>query len=366
MTRVLALVTEAYGGRGGIAQAARDVIGALAAMDTVENVDVLPRYAKELPTNLPLKIRQRPPSGMRLAYSVQALAAAGARPDLVFCNHLYMAPLATIAARRAKAKCIIQLHGIEIWPEPTGAQRKALERADLILCVSRDTRARVLTHCAIAPERAIVMNNTVDQYFTPGDRDAARTKFGLGKEFALLIVGRLNAREQYKGHDRVISALPHLKHPDGRSIVFLIAGDGDDRARLQAVVSAASLSDHVRFLGQVPTADLPDLYRAADLFVLPSSGEGFGIVFLEAMACGTPALGLAAGGATDALVDGTLGTMVRDPNTLPEALQVAMAQPQPDAATLSAATISRFGSRAFQESVAAAINLTVQNRSRPR
>lgn len=365
MIRVLALVTDAYGGRGGIAQAARDLIEALAAMETVEAIDVLPRHVAKAPTGLALKVRQRPPSPGRIAYAVRALAAAGAQPDLVFCNHLYMAPLATLAAWRAKAKCVIQLHGIEIWPRPTPAQRAVLERADLVVCVSRDTRARVLTHCDLAPERAVVLNNTVDPRFTPGDRSAARANFGLGDEFALLIVGRMDQRERYKGHDRVIAALPRLKHPEGRRVVFLIAGDGDDRGRLQAEASARGVADRVRFLGQIPAVDLPALYRAADLFVLPSTGEGFGIVFLEAMACGTPALGLAAGGAPDALGDGALGTMVGDADTLCDALQAAIAVPRPDAALLSAATDSRFGLVVFRERVASMFDSMGQHRSGP-
>ncbi len=364
MTQVLALVTDAYGGRGGIAQAARDLIGALAAMETVAAIDVLPRHAAEALIGLPPRVHQRPPSQGRFGYATRALAAAGAHPGLVFCNHLYMAPLALLAARRAKAKCVIQLHGIEIWQEPTRAQREALERAHLIFCVSRDTRARALTHCDLAPERVLVLNNTVDPRFTPDNRGAARAKFGLGEEFALLIVGRIDQRERYKGHDRVIAALPGLRHPEGRRVVFLIAGDGNDRDRLQAEASAAGVAERVRFLGQVPVADLPDLYRAADLFVLPSTGEGFGIVFLEAMASGTPALGLAAGGAPDALGDGALGTMVGDARMLPDALQAAISAPRPDAAMLSAATVSRFGPLAFRESVAAALNLIGPHRSR--
>lgn len=366
MTRVLALVTEAYGGRGGIAQAARDMIDALAAMETVDTIEVLPRHAVEVPTGLPRKVHQRPPMPGRIGYVGRALAAIHKRPELVYCNHLYMAPLAVLAARQAKAKCVIQLHGIEIWEAPSWAQRKALEAADLVFCVSRDTRARTLTHCDLAPERAVVLNNTVDPRFTLGDRDAAREKFGLGEEFALLIVGRIDQRERYKGHDRVIAALPRLLHPEGRRVVFLIAGDGDDRPRLETEASTAGVSDRVRFLGQVPAADLPDLYRAADLFVLPSIGEGFGIVFLEAMACGTPALALAVGGASDALCDGALGTLVGSPERLPDMLQAITSIQRPNAATLSNATISRFGLTAFRQRLADALELMRQHTRPPR
>jgi phosphatidylinositol alpha-1,6-mannosyltransferase len=214
-----------------------------------------------------------------------------------------------------------------------------------------------MSYCDLIPERVLVLNNTVQSRFTPGDRLAARTKFGLGDEFVLLTVGRLDARERYKGHDRVIAALPLLHHREGRQIVYHIAGDGDDRVRLEAAAKTAGVAERVRFLGQVPAADLPDLYRSADLFVLPSHGEGFGIAFLEATASGTPALGLAAGGAPDALGDGALGTLVGCVGALPEALQVAIAAPRPDAAMLSDATASKFGALGFQERIVGSFRL---------
>lgn len=357
MNRVLALVTDAYGGRGGIAQAARDLIAAFSAIETVGTIEVLVRSAVDEPTNLPDKVRQQPSSRGRIAYAIRSLLAACKGVDLVVCNHLYMAPLAALAARVAKARYVIQLHGVEIWSEPTLAQRKALEGADLLLCVSRDTRARALTYTDIAPERAVVLNNTVDACFNPGDRAAARVKFGLSKEFALLIVGRMDQRERYKGHDQLIAALPELKHPEGRPVTLLIAGDGDDRERLETEVIAAGIGDKVRFLARVPQQDLPDLYRAADLFVLPSTGEGFGIVYLEAMASGTPALGLAAGGAPDALGDGALGIKVKNAELLTAALQEAIASPPRYGRVLSNQTISCFGTLAFQERLAAVCDL---------
>lgn len=358
MTRVLALVTDAYGGRGGIAQAARDVIGALAAQDIISSIEVLPRQAPELPGATSQKIHLAKPSPSRFSYAIRALVATlRGRPDVIFCNHLYMAPLAALASRLAGAKLVVQLHGIEIWPEPSSAQRRALEAASLLLCVSRDTRARVIANCDLTPERAVVLNNTVDPRFTPTDRAAARGKFGLSDEFVLLIVGRLNSRERYKGHDQLISSLKGLAHPHGRSIMLMIAGDGDDRVRLEKMAGQAGSASKVRFLGQVPGDDLPDLYRAADLFAMPSKREGFGITFLEAMACGTPALGLAAGGAPDALGDGELGVIVSTDDDLTLALQSGIAACFPKPAQLADDVRKRFGAAVFQKRVSSMLAL---------
>jgi phosphatidylinositol alpha-1,6-mannosyltransferase len=127
----------------------------------------------------------------------------------------------------------------------------------------------------------------------------------------LLTVSRLAPR---KGHDVVIRALPTIvdAHPD---TVYLIAGDGGQRASLEALAKRVGVAEHVVFLGYVPDADLPDLYATADLFVMPnrkegSSVEGFGIVFLEANATGTPVIGGNSGGVPDAVADGVSGRLV--------------------------------------------------------
>ena len=126
----------------------------------------------------------------------------------------------------------------------------------------------------------------------------------------------MDSRERYKGHDRVIAAIPDLV-AKGHDIRYLVVGEGDDRARLEALARDAGVSDRVRFLGAVGLQSLVETYRMADLFVMPSTGEGFGVAFLEAMASGTPALGLDVAGAKDALADGELGTARQKPISPP-------------------------------------------------
>ncbi|HEY3797705.1 MAG TPA: glycosyltransferase family 4 protein [Caulobacteraceae bacterium] len=345
-TRILALLTDGFGAAGGIAAYNRDFVAALSASGA--EIEIAPRRGVGA-GGLPARVRQHPAIHDRLRYALRAVGVAVARrPRIVFCGHLYMAPLAAIAARLAGARLVIQLHGVEIWPRPTAQRLAALEAADLILCVSRDTRARAIGWANIAPERAVVVPNTVSDVFTPGDASALRQRLGLQGELALLSVGRLDARERYKGHDRVIRLL-RAARARGHDAVYLVAGEGDDRARLEALAASEGVAEHVRFLGPTLDADLPDLYRAADLFVMPSTGEGFGIVFLEAMACGTPALGLAAGGAPDALEG--LGEAVAEA-ALPAALMRALAADKPNGGSLAARVRERFGRPVFEARVA--------------
>ncbi|MHB2169133.1 glycosyltransferase family 4 protein [Alsobacter sp. R-9] len=300
---ILALVTEAFGGKGGIARYNRDLLAAWAEQ---ADIHILPRSAGEQEL-LPAGVSQTFPSRGRLGYAIRAaMDTVRVRPSTVFCGHLYMAPLAWALARLTGAKFVLQVHGIDAWTSPGALRRFACEQADWILSVSRYTRSRLLTWAAIEPNRVIVLPNTVDGRYRPGDRGAARARFGFGDGPVVVSVGRLDARERYKGQDAIIASLPDLlkHHPD---LVYAIAGEGDDRPRLDSLAASLGVSGAVLFLGAVPDDALADFYRAADLFALPSTGEGFGIVFLEAMACGTPALGLAEAGAVDALAEGRLG-----------------------------------------------------------
>jgi phosphatidylinositol alpha-1,6-mannosyltransferase len=314
---------------------------------------VLPRLAADTPAGAPRALTQAPAVPGRARYALAARWSAWRRrPSTVFCGHLYMAPLAALAARIAGARLVVQLHGIEGWDRPSPLRRKAVEAADLVLCVSRYSRARLLSWAAMAPERVAVLPNTVGEQFTPGDRAAARARFGFGPEKVILSVGRLDPRERYKGQDRVIAALPEII-AHGTDVLYVVAGEGADRSRLESLARETGVADRVRFLGAVPAAGLPDLYRAADLFALPSTGEGFGIVYLEAIACGTPALGLAEAGAVDALADGELGRACSEAELGTMLLEQA-ARPRGEGGW-TRDVVLRFGSGPFRRRAAALV-----------
>src|SRR5205823_1375080 len=116
-------------------------------------------------------------------------------------------------------------------PRPSRLQLAAAEAADLVLCVSRHTRACVAGWAAIAPERIVVVPNTVADGFTPGDGRELRAKLGIEDKRVLLTVGRMAPGERYKGHDRVIAAIPDLVGR-GHDLIYVIIGEGEDRVRL--------------------------------------------------------------------------------------------------------------------------------------
>ncbi len=350
-TRCLAFVTDAFGGRGGIARYNRDFLEALAESGTISVIDVLPRHAPDRVLT-PAGITQAPSPHGKLAYILGAFAAAfRRRRDLVFCGHLHLAPLAAVIARLVGAKLLVQMHGIEAWQPPSRLQRAAVETAHLVLCVSRHTRAAVLGWARIAPERVLVLPNTVGECFTPGDGSGLKAALGLEGKRVLLTVGRIDSRERYKGHDRVIDAMPALL-ARGHNVVYVIVGEGDDRGWLEKRARERRVGDRVLLLGAVGRERLVEIYRMADLFVMPSTGEGFGIAFLEAMACGTPTLGLATAGASDALADGELGALTSEED-LAAAIARLLEAPPPDASALSALTRARFGHEPFRTQLGA-------------
>jgi phosphatidylinositol alpha-1,6-mannosyltransferase len=184
-----------------------------------------------------------------------------------------------------------------------------------------------------------VLPNTVRDVFAPGIASPAyRERLGLRGGPVLLTVGRLASTERSKGHEPIFTILPALRaqFPD---LVYVIAGDGDDRERLEARARELGLGQEtVRFLGYVPDEELPDLYRLADLFVMPSATEGFGIVYLEAAACGLRVLGGAGDGSNDAIQDGRVGAMVDpdDSNALLRAIETGLSNGRVDPAAIEA------------------------------
>jgi glycosyltransferase involved in cell wall biosynthesis len=229
--------------------------------------------------------------------------------DLIDAHYFY--PDGVAAARLAREldiPLLITGRGTDLTLIPQSPPERAQiqwasKQASALITVCEDLRHR-LVELGEAPSRVVTLRNGVDlKRFSPGDRDAARERLGLNG-FTLLSVGSLIAR---KGHELIIAALADL--PDAR---LLIAGSGPMRAELERVAAEKGVASRVNFLGEIAHDALTDAYRAADIFVLASSREGWANVLLEAMACGTPVVATNVNGTPEVLQDPTLGVLVQE------------------------------------------------------
>ncbi len=237
-------------------------------------------------------------------WALQATARSG-RDTLVVALHIHLAPVALPLMARG-ARLALYLHGIEAWRRPSLLERAALRRAWVLMANSHHTAARFMAaNPGHESRRVRICHPTV-----PVESTSRTSRGPAGAPFAL-IVGRMAAEERYKGHDLLLELWPTVvaEFPEAR---LLVVGDGDDRARLESKAAALGMRESVPFLGRMSDEALADLYHACSFFVMPSTGEGFGLVFLEAMRAGKACIG-GVGAAEEIIEDGVTGLVV-DPD----------------------------------------------------
>ena len=322
--KILALMPDAYRGFGGIAQYNRDLIDALVNSDRVDQIVSLTRHFPEADSGLeppPAKLVQHFLPGHAARYVTAALRyGLSLHPDVILCGHINLLPVAALLKKLTGRPVILEAYGIEAWERLRGLRSWGTQCVDLTIAISRYTRERLIGWSRIEPHRIKVVPNAVHlNRYSSGEKPRYLVeRYGVEGKRVLLTVGRLPGHERYKGQDRIITLLFKLitRVPN---LVYLIVGDGSDRARLETMVSTFLLQEHVIFAGRIPEKEKIDHYNLADAFAMPSTSEGFGFVFLEAAACGLPVLGGAVDGSRDALLDGRLGVMV-DPENPDELL----------------------------------------------
>jgi len=245
------------------------------------------------------------------------------RPDLIVCGHLNFAPVAYLLNKLLGTPYWILVYGVDAWDVDSPYKQLALKTAEKIISISNYTSDRLLLEQGLHPSKVSLLPVTFDVgklKIKPKPAyllDRHTLKDG---QPIILTVARLADDEQYKGYDQVIRAIPLMqkKLPD---VHYVLVGKGRDQARVEALIESLSLRDCVTLAGFVSDDEICDYYNLCDVFAMPSKGEGFGIVYLEALACGKPTVGGNQDGAIDALCNGELGILV-DPDNVEEIANV--------------------------------------------
>lgn len=257
------------------------------------------------------------PAILREAWQVAKIAARVKATHICF-GHVNQSLLAMFLKPMVSQEIFLYAHGEEIAQDYGGrlyslCKGRFLKGLKKAVSVSRYTAGQLQSRGGPGLDVAVIPNAVDAKDFTPREKKAVLLeRFGLAKKRVILTVARL---EERKGHDKVISALPQVLKavPDAH---YLVCGSGEMAGRLRRMVTDMGLDNSVSFVDYVAQDELCDVYNLADVFVMPNRRlddgvtEGFGIVFLEAGACGVPVIGGKDGGVPDAIVDGETGYLV--------------------------------------------------------
>lgn len=221
-------------------------------------------------------------SGSRIRTVLEALSRKD-HPEILLVWQIGLLKLLPFLRRNTAAKTVLFLHGIEAWKEQDWMTRRLATRVDLFLTNSDYTWKRF---CELNPSLASAKHQTVplglastadDEIPTPRNQPVA------------LMLSRVSKSEDYKGHREVIDAWPLVLEQKSDAQLW-IAGDGDQRHELEQLVKTRGLDPGIKFFGKVSEEKKHELLKTCRCFVMPSRGEGFGLVYLEAMRLGRPCL----------------------------------------------------------------------------
>jgi glycosyltransferase involved in cell wall biosynthesis len=275
------------------------------------------------------EIRERrslalPPS-VKLRFFLSALAAAISwSPDLMICAHVGLTPAARLIQKFTGVPYWVVLYGIEVWGDLATSKRNSLRAAQRYVAITRFTLDATIARHGLERHRELILPPTLPRGQPPSpEADFATSK--LSARPMVLTVGRIVASERYKGHDVMLEAWPAVlrRVPDA---VYWVVGGGDDRPRLESRARELRIADSVHFAGSVSHDELDVCYDRCCVFAMPARtelnahmprGEGFGIVFLEAMAHGKPVVGPAVGAPAEFIRSGEHGLLV-DPTVARE------------------------------------------------
>ena len=321
LPRSALVLTPKTHGADGISAMTRLVSSGLMRAGVETRVLALEVDARRDLSDGPFEVPVESAEGGKLRFLLNGVKAAprARRPELVIATHLRMLP-AAVPLMATGVPVATFLLGVECWRPLSRRDRGLLAQSERLLPISHWTRERFLAaNPSFAEATMTICPPGIDTTPAPSRRPVS------GRA---LVVGRLWSEERYKGHDLLIDVWPAVQRACPHAHLMVV-GDGDDRARLEARVREAGLSNVIQFAGLVSQDALRHHFAEAQVFVLPSQGEGFGIVFLEAMRAARPCIA-APGAAEEIVLDGVTGRVIasRDAAALTSTLIDLLTNPE--------------------------------------
>jgi glycosyltransferase involved in cell wall biosynthesis len=272
-----------------------------------------------------------PAGGSRFKFVAQVVVTAlRRRPRVVLAGLVNFGPLAfSLRTTGLVRSYAVQLYGAEVWEKLPFHRRFALQKADTLATITVFTAEQAaVANGVLAPSVRLLSPVIDDTWFVESEGECLVNELRR-RPHELLSVARLDASEGKKGVDRVLEALGSAEVLK-LDWYYRVVGDGSDRPRLEHLAEELGIAGRVQFLGAVASQELHRCFQRCDVFVLPSTQEGFGIVFLEAAAYGKPVIGARFGGIPEVVVHGETGILVdaADPDELKKSIVSLLSDPE--------------------------------------
>lgn len=279
------------------------------------------------------------------------------KPDVIFCSHISLSPLCLVLKAWFNVDYIVFTHGIEVWNLKSKIKIKSLKRAKFVITVSTYTEKKLVQQI---PEldNIFILPNTIDgNRFYPKEKSQLLIeKYNLKNKKVIFTLAVLSRIEEYKGYDKVIESLPRILKQVPEA-VYILGGTGRALKGIKEMITSLDLEDKIILPGFISNEELVDYYNLCDVFIIPGKREGFGIVFLEALACGKPVIAGNQDGSVDALQNGKVGTLINPDsideiaNSLVAVLKGNIDNKLLDGKYLREETLKRYGFDKFKEKV---------------
>lgn len=332
----LFLTLETFSQTGGIQKVCRTMAKALQDITGTLTLFSLCDANKDLMENYVHRDNFKGFAGKKNSFAILSIFA-GFKHQIIVLAHINLLPIAYVLKCFSPSKRIILLaHGIEVWRTLTPFQQRFINKNIEIWAVSEFTRDKMISINKVNPGNIKVLLNCLDPFFSVpspiSKPPSLLERYNITNEDPILLtVCRLSEFEHQKGYDRIIDCL-HLLLTDHPTLKYMIVGpyDQNEKRRLESAIDKSNLRQHIFIVGFVPEDELCNYFLLADVFILPSQKEGFGLVLIEAAACGCKVIGGNKDGSIEALLNGKLGVLV-DPESTEQILYALTSALKPTA-----------------------------------